>query len=260
MDTKFWGPPGWKLLHLITFAQHTSKHDIECFFSTLPYVLPCKFCRKSLSEYVKEFPMKTALDSNEPFAVARWLWKIHNCVNSKLRDQKLLKEEDPPFSTVKKIYLAKFRSGCTKTVFEGWEFLFSIIENHPFSKQSMSGIPIKDAPDDIDPEDHLELNRWNKLPKEIRQKYLEQFWNCLPKVLPYPEWKSVWNSCEADWSSRESSMKSLWKIRCTLESSLQLLNRTNYHSLCKELRVHRSGCAKSERAKTCRRKKRAATA
>jgi hypothetical protein len=119
----------------------------------------------------------------------------------------------------------------------------------------MGGIPIKDAPEHIDPSDHLELNRWNMLPKEIRMKYVEQFWTCLPKVLPYPEWKSVWSHCETDWSSRESSMRTLWKIRCAMESSLQLLNKTNYHSLCKELRTHRSGCAKSVKARTCRRKR-----
>ena len=255
MDTKFWGPSGWKLLHLITFADHLNKGDIECFFATLPYVLPCKFCRKSLSEYMREIPLDAALESDEPYAIAKWLWKIHNCVNSKLRGQKLLTEADPPFSTVKKIYTTKFAAGCTKTVFEGWEFLFSVVENHPYSKQSMGGIPIKDAPDDIDPSDHLELNRWNMLPKEIRMKYVEQFWTCLPKVLPYREWKSVWSDCDADWSSRESSMRTLWKIRCAMESSLQLLNKTSYHSLCKELRTHRSGCAKSVKARTCRRKR-----
>lgn len=259
MDTKYWGPSGWKLLHLITFAhEHPSASqvaDLQCFFSTLPYVLPCKFCRKSLSEYIIEYPLETALRSKAPYAVGNWLWKIHNCVNSKLREQKLLAESDPPFASVKKLYAAKFAAGCTRTNFEGWEFLFSVVENHPYSKQSMAGIPIKDAPADADAADHLELNRWNMLPKEIRQRYWEQFWNCLPKVLPYPEWRQVWSQCDMDWSSRQTSMKSLWGIRCRMESSLQLMNKTDYHSLCKQLRTHRSGCAKSFRAKTCRKKK-----
>lgn len=259
MDTKFWGPSGWKLLHLITFAaEHPTRSeitDLQCFFSTLPYVLPCKFCRKSLSEYLVEFPLETALKSKEPYAIAKWLWQIHNCVNSKLREQKLLKEPDPPFSTVKKLYMTKFAAGCTRTNFEGWEFLFSVVENHPYSKQSMAGIPIKDAPDDISSDNHLELNRWNKLPKEIRQTYWEQFWRCLPKVLPYQEWREVWATCPMDWTSRHTAMKSLWGIRCAMESSLQLLNKTDYYSLCKELREHRSGCAKSLKARTCRKKK-----
>ena len=259
MDTKYWGPSGWKLLHLITFAnEFPNKQEaaaLQCFFSTLPYVLPCKFCRKSLSEYVLEYPLAAALKSEAPYAVAKWLWEIHNCVNSKLREQKLLTDKDPPFASVRKLYVAKFEAGCTKTNFEGWEFLFSIVENHPLSKQSMAGIPIKDAPAEIDPENHLELNRWNMLPKEIRLAYVEQFWRCLPTVLPYPEWQQVWKSCEADWSNRQSAMKSLWGIRCSMESSLQLMNKTNYFSLCKQLRTHRSGCAKSSRARTCRRKR-----
>ena len=167
MDTKFWGPSGWKLLHLITFAKAEPTHqevaDLKCFFSTLPYILPCKFCRKSLSEYMVKLPLEDALKGGGPYAIAKWLWKIHNSVNSKLREQKLLKESDPPFASVKKLYTAKFEAGCTRTNFEGWEFLFSVVENHPFSKQSIGGIPIKDAPDHIDPDDHLELNRWNKL-------------------------------------------------------------------------------------------------
>lgn len=259
MDTKYWGPSGWKLLHLITIAHEfptaAQSSALKCFFSTLPYILPCKFCRKSLSEYVVEFPLEDALNSKAPYAVAKWLWEIHNCVNSKLREQKLLTDPDPPFASVKKLYITKFAAGCTRTNFEGWEFLFSIVENHPYSKQSMSGIPIKDAPEDINPTDHLELNRWNKLPKEIRMKYAEQFWRCLPTVLPYPEWQKVWTGCVSDWSSRQTAMKSLWGIRCAMESSLQLMNKTNYYSLCKQLRTYRSGCAKSARARTCRKKK-----
>jgi hypothetical protein len=249
MDTKFWGPSGWKFLHLITFSDAIeSKAAIRCFFETLPYVLPCKFCRQSLSEYMKEIPLDTA-------APAKWLWKIHNCVNGKLRSQGLNTEADPPFSVVKKLYTDKFAAGCTKTNFEGWEFLFSIVENHPYSKSATGSLPIKDAPEHIDPADTLELNRWNMLAPEKRAVFYEQFWNCLPRVLPYPEWKKVWEACDKDWSSRQTAMRTLWSIRCSMESALQLMNKTNYHSLCKQLRTHRSGCSKSARAKTCRKKR-----
>ena len=252
MDTKFWGPSGWKFLHLITFSDAIdSKKDIRCFFEALPYVLPCKFCRKSLSEYMKEIPLDTG-------APAKWLWKIHNCVNGKLRDQKLnsaTAAADPPFASVKKLYTAKFAAGCTKTTFEGWEFLFSIVENHPLSKGAILGTAITGAPVTPDPADTLELNRWNMLPLSKRLHLYEQFWKCLPAVLPYAEWRDVWASCHTDWSSKQTAMKSLWAIRCSMESALQLMNKTNYHSLCKELRTHRSGCSKSLRARTCRKKR-----
>jgi len=207
---------------------------------------------------MKEIPLETALKSKEPAAIAKWLWKIHNCVNSKLRDQNLNSAAtNPPFASVKKLYTAKFAAGCTKTNFEGWEFLFSVVENHPFSKGGLSGTAISGAPDPTvtDPADTLELNRWNMLPAAKRQVFYEQFWECLPAVLPYPEWKRVWDSCEKDWSSKQTAMKTLWGIRCSMESALQLMNKTNYHSLCKELRTHRSGCSKSARARTCRKKR-----
>ena len=257
MDTKYWGPSGWKFLHLITFAEEhpsaTQKKNLECFFSTLPYVLPCKFCRASLSEYVQTYPIDKAIVSTEPYAVAKWLWKIHNCVNDKLRNQKLLThEEDPPFKTVKDTYVEKFNAGCTRTKFEGWEFLFSVIESHPYSKQSLSSIPMEGAPDVIT--GTLEKNKWNVLPAKDRFKLFKQFWNCLPDVLPYKEWKDIWLKCDSsiDWSSRKSSLKTLWGIRCAIDSQLKLLNNTNYYSLCRELRTHRSGCSKSRRARTCR--------
>jgi hypothetical protein len=253
MDTKYWGPSGWSLLHLITIAEaNLSKKHLECFFSTIPYVLPCKYCRASLSEYVIKHPLEKALESDKPYSLARWLWIIHNCVNDKLRSQRLHVEDDPPFSDVKKRYIEKFEAGCTRTKFEGWEFLFSIVENHPYSKQSLSGTALPGAPPDLENATDLEKNRWNVLPAEERQKKVEKFWKCLPNVFPYPEWKKIWETCETDWSSRYSSLKTLWQIRCKMEAELELLNKTTYHSLCYELKKHRSGCSKSKRAKTCR--------
>lgn len=256
MDTKYWGPSGWKFLHLITFAKKTNtpqeSKNLECFFSTLPYVLPCKFCRSSLSEYLETNPVSSGLESSEPYAFAKWLWKIHNSVNRKLRGQHLHVLPDPPFQIVKKLYTEKFAAGCTRTIFEGWEFLFSIIENHPFSKQSLAGRPIEGAPQTFSSKE--EQVRWNTLPPEDRYEMFQQFWRCLPAVLPYKEWTAIWLTAEktADWSTRKSSLKSLWAIRCAMERELKLLNRTDYSSLCSELRTHRSGCSKSVRAKTCR--------
>ena len=257
MDTKYWGPSGWKFLHLITFAEEhpiKQKKNLECFFSTLPYVLPCKFCRASLSEYIELHSIEKALNSSEPYAIGKWLWKIHNCVNDKLRTQKLLhRQEDPPFKAVKDLYIEKFNAGCTRTTFEGWEFLFSVIESHPYSKQSLSSIPMEGAPSVIG--SLLEKNKWNMLPAKDRYKMFERFWSCLPNVLPYKEWQEIWLNCSTDWSSRKSSLKTLWGIRCAIESQLKLLNNTNYYSLCRELRTHRSGCSKSRRARTCRKTK-----
>ena len=85
MDTRFWGPSGWRLLHLITFAYEPErdKKNVCKFFHKLPYVLPCKFCRASLSEYMLEDPVEDACAS--PEKLQRWLWRIHNKVTAKLR-------------------------------------------------------------------------------------------------------------------------------------------------------------------------------
>ena len=248
MDTKYWGPSGWKLLHLIAAANkdpsESKKHCLYSFFSSLPYVLPCKYCRMSLSEYIIEHPID--LDN-----LPRWLYKIHNCVNAKLRGQHLKVAADPPFKEVNMYYNDMFDAGCTKTNFVGWEFLFSIAENHPYSVQSITGIPITGCPELGPSAALLERNRWNLLKPKERLAFVLQFWKSLPNVLPYPEWKAIWNSCETDWSTRKSSLKTLWGVRCKMETEM----KSTFASLCQELKAHRSGCGASRRAKTCRKKR-----
>jgi hypothetical protein len=245
MDTRFWGPSAWRLLHLIAAAEHGGHGNLKTFFGSLPYVLPCKYCRYSLTDYIDELPITFPLD--------RWLWQIHNKVNDKLRSQNLHVEPDPPFATVRKLYGQRLGAGCTRTEFEGWEFLFSIVENHPFSRGALTGTPLPNAPDTV----HTckERNRWNMCSPQERFERYKEFWETLPSVLPFPEWKQIWNSCSTDWSDRQTALKTLWGIRCRMEKELQLLNKTTFSSLCKTLRQHRSGCNKAKRAKTCRKKK-----
>jgi hypothetical protein len=256
MDTKYWGPSGWKLLHTITFAHPSptgqKKAILKRFFQSLPFVLPCKYCRASLTEYMEALPVENALESAAPYALARWLWKIHNCVNDKLRKQHLTIEDDPSFEDVKRFYLERMALSCSMSKFEGWEFLFSVAENHPYSKQSLTGKPMKDFPG----KEHLakasiaDKNRWNVLTPEERLVYTHDFWTALPELLPYKEWRSIWESSTEDWSSRKTSLQTLWKKRCNLEEKVR-----TYASLCQELRAHRSGCSKSIRAKTCRKRR-----
>ena len=86
MDTRFWGPSGWKLLHLITFDYKYSPENAVTyaqFFETIPYILPCKFCRASLTDYYREHPFKTQDSLTKNLDLKRWLYNIHNCVNDK---------------------------------------------------------------------------------------------------------------------------------------------------------------------------------
>ena len=249
MDTRYWGPSGWRLLHLITFSS-APKDRVVAFMNTLPYVLPCKYCRQSLSEYMTEDPPTAD-------ALPKWMWKIHNKVNAKLRTQHLCKTADPSFQSVKEIYTERLESGCTRTNFEGWEFLFSVAEAHPLSRGSKSSTPIKGHPAPETVVDPLERNRWNLMEPEERLVYYTRFWELLPSVLPFPAWRTIWKRHEGQWdtSCRKHCMKYLWTIRREMEKELELLNKTSYNSLCRDIQRHRSGCSASVRGKTCRKKR-----
>ena len=89
MDTRFWGPPGWDLFHRISFHSD-NPHQV---LKHMAEVLPCKFCRNSTRNFIKDFPY----DSKDP---AKWLYEIHNKVNKKLRNQGLLDKPDPTINEV----------------------------------------------------------------------------------------------------------------------------------------------------------------
>ena len=246
MDTRYWGPSGWRLLHLISFSTVPKQKDLCAFFNTLAYVLPCKYCRKSFSENISADPVESA-DS-----ISKWLWRIHNKVNDKLRKQHLCKIEDPTFQSVKSVYEERLSTGCTRTVFEGWEFLFSIAEGHPLSREGRKSTPIYGYPP-VESLTDLEKNRWNILPPEDRLVYYNDFWKILPSVLPFKEWSEAWKKGVPD--NRRDLFKHLWSNRCHMEKQLELLNSTTYNSLCRELKTYKSECSKSVRGKTCRKKR-----
>ena len=261
MDTRFWGPSGWRLLHSITFSYRVSdKPSVRELFELLPYVLPCKFCRTSLQAYMEADPLEPALHSRD--SLSRWLWRIHNCVNGKLRDQKLPVEPDPPFEKVKEFYETILASGCSKTEFSGWDFVFSIADLHPMSMTARKSIPMPGAPLGVDNsmKTDEEKNKWNCLTPKERLPYYTKFWIVLGHSLPFKEWRDLWSKSHPylygnAFTTQKKTMKWLWKVRCSMEHTLQLLNRCKYSSLCKTLKVHRSGCNTSKRARTCRKKK-----
>ena len=247
MDTRYWGPSGWKLLHLIAAAQRPSRQ----FWSVIPYVLPCKFCRASLSTYYEALPIPES-----PKEYPEWLWKIHNQVNDKLRNQGQAIPPDPSFSSVEKRYNELLAQDCTKTFFDAWNFLFCIADNHPSSSPS---IPMPDIPEKgIQSMSDMEKNKYNVLPIQIRKQKLRIFWKTLGDALPYQEWRDSWKKhagpiLQAS-GSRKGALSWLWKIRKGMEKDLQIMDRTDFQGLCKAVAQHRSGCAKSTRARTCRRR------
>jgi hypothetical protein len=245
MDTKFWGPSGWRLLHMIAASPYA---DSVLFWKKLPFVLPCKFCRASLTDYYKLLPIPKQLKE-----FPEWLYKIHNLVNQKLRDQGQHLPPDPPFSMVRDQYTEYLDSGCSRTEFPGWDFLFSIADNHPDSSPSK---PMPDVPNHV-LQTLEEKNRYNLLTARQRKAQLREFWRLLPAVLPFKEWQTSWRrharSLDQAVQNRKSALAWLWKIRCGMEAELQQIGKDTFYGLCKRIATYRSGCATSKRAKTCRR-------
>lgn len=120
MDTRFWGPSGWQLLHLIAFK---SEHPEE-FLLGIKDILPCKFCRESTLQFTHEIPLK-----GDP---GKWLYLLHNRVNEKLRNQSVQDPAvidpgpNPTFEEVKTKY-----ESLTPSNVPGQDFLFSISANYP---------------------------------------------------------------------------------------------------------------------------------
>jgi len=134
MDTRFWGPPGWTLLHTLAYEyNHNLKSEYYLFFDNLKYVLPCIYCRASYTKYIEDLPIKNYLDTRDNFFY--WLYEIHNMVNNKLRSQGLLNWNNPSIEEVKNKYhdLSKEFNQCKirdKSIM-GWNFLYCIAFVYP---------------------------------------------------------------------------------------------------------------------------------
>lgn len=97
MMTKVWGPAGWLFLHCVTFGYpidpdqydqenglppgHTRRHYAH-FFNEVGRVLPCRYCRDSYLEYIRDLPVERHLYNRD--SLVKWLFLIHNKVNDKL--------------------------------------------------------------------------------------------------------------------------------------------------------------------------------
>lgn len=256
MDTRFWGPSAWKLLHMATFKYDpkTQKEDMLTFLSLLPFVLPCKFCRKSLTEYYAADSPSSSMASSA--TLSRWLWRIHNDVNDKLREQGQPIAANPSFKDVERQYKIYLSEGCSRTQFPGWELLFCILDNHPLSKEGRSSKPFSDDDDAPSPTaDVLTKNRLNTLSPDERLTYIEHFFEVLPQILPYKEWQQSWIRHAGPImvaKGRKQSTAWLYNIRKHMESEFELKNKDTYFGVCSTVAAHRSRCSSSKRARTCR--------
>lgn len=115
MMVKAWGPPGWLFLHTIAqnYPQEPTrkqKKEYQQFFRLIGSVLPCRYCRDSYKQFIKEPSTRlnaTVMKSRQ--TITKWLYDIHNKVNKKL-DVK----EIPTFEEITAKY-ESLRSKCTKS-------------------------------------------------------------------------------------------------------------------------------------------------
>jgi hypothetical protein len=257
MDTRFWGPAGWRLLHLsVTTPLNGRDFDkIKDFYRLLPFVLPCKFCRESLSKYYLKRPLPTDYEQ-----MNRWLYDIHNEVNDKLRSQNLLKKPNPPFEQVQNEYMKWSESPCAPTTILGWDFLFSIANTTP--SKSLHSSPIVDAPKELSTPELR--NQWNMMDYKERQPIVEKWWSLLKQVFPYKPWLNAWLKGEQIYGKapvkdgKRAVLSWLFKVqKAVCQSMMEQAPHSSFSGLCKEVSAFSSGCgkAKTKATKTCRAKK-----
>lgn len=259
MDTRFWGPSGWRLLHLVAFQAPTlPTNELTTFYKHLPFVLPCKYCRASLTDYIAADPIPSKRGD-----YAKWLYRIHNRVSGKLRDQKLLETPDPAWSDIQKRYREWIQAPCSARRMVGWDFLFSVAYTTPSPVVATS--PMYDAPPmSALPTPELR-NRWGLIKREERLPFFRSWWATLTDVLPFSEWRTAWSSgiqtCGPAPVDKGRKAVTAWLYRME-KHVCQHLKETQPHDsfegLCSELSTFSSGCGKAKKGKTCRATKRKA--
>ncbi len=252
MDTRFWGPSGWRMLHMISFQAPTLPTGLlRSFFDALPFVLPCKYCRASLTDYVYADPLPAKATD-----MAEWMYRIHNRVNCKLREQKLLDAPNPKWPEIRQRYAEWIAAPCTKRRMIGWDFLFSIANTTPALRAHAT--PMPGAPPAAGMSVAL-LNRWNLLDAAKRFPHLETWWGTLGQVLPFAEWRAAWKAAEAAQGpapvrkGKRAMVAWLYAMERAICAHLKEATPHNsFEGLCSELATFSSGCGKSKRSKTCR--------
>jgi hypothetical protein len=219
MDTRFWGPSGWQLFHLIAFA--TDPEDARPVLDDMKDVLPCKYCRASTSEYVRASP------PTKPYG--RWLYDIHNKVNTKLRtqcadDPKVINPgPDPTFAEVK----ARYDRMTKPDAVPGRDFLMAVAYNFPASPE----------------------------PRDMSTQ--REFLHHLAEAYPFRELRTLvqryLRTHEPSLTSQRSYTHWMYGLMKALSETVGIPIRS-YRGYMAHLAYYKSGCMRrSYKGKTCRR-------
>ena len=217
MDTRYWGPSGWELFHLIAFKSTNPEKILEM----MKDILPCKFCRESTAQYVKELPLK-----GDP---GKWLYDIHNKVNHKLRSQcvddplVINPGPDPSFEEIKKRY-----DSLKPSKVPGRDFLFSIAANYP-------DIPLQEQ-------------------KEVQQKFLIALSEKYPFKYLQETFKKYITDTQPNLENQKTYMKWMYDLLKKLSEKIHA-KIPSYKSYVQRVMYYKSDCStKSYKGKTCRNK------
>jgi hypothetical protein len=260
MDTRFWGPSGWKLIHLVAMDPMRNEDHaraVSAWFALLPYVLPCKYCRASLTDYYKAQPLTTAI-LHDPEQFGRWAYDIHNRVNAKLRGQGLVTESDPSWVDVRAQYTAMYKGLCDASPLLGWDFLTSVAFTTP--EADYKPVPMPDTPEGIVAEELTprDRNRYNLMTREERLPYLAAWWGLFPSILPCAGWRRAWSAAVAAQRipvnrGRRAVLQWMWAVERRVCGALRCPTpHASLVELRKTVGAFESGCGKARRGKTCR--------
>lgn len=260
MDTRFWGPSGWKLIHLVAAEpMNTERHRkaVAAWFALLPYVLPCKYCRASLTDYYDAQPL-TEIILRDPAKFSRWAYDIHNRVNEKLREQGLLTATNPQWEDIHKFYRTEHDGLCKGTPLIGWDFMTSIAFNTP--ERNYIPNPMSDTPEEMPKDVSTKVrNRYNLLTRAERLRWLRAWWTLTPAILPCAAWRSAWGHAMGAAGApplergREAMVRWMWKIEAHVCADLRCPTpHASLAELASTVGSFESGCGLARKGKTCR--------
>lgn len=261
MDTRFWGPSGWMMLHLITVDPTVQRRRaaVKEWFTLLEYVLPCKYCRASFHDYLQAQPLTDEVMAT-PAAFSRWMYDIHNRVNDKLRGQGLLTKPNPSWPSIRERYTEMQRGLCKGSPLLGWDFMTSVAFTTPAA--DYTPVPMPDAPESTVDWADLDIgtrNRYNLLTRAERLRMLAAWWRLVPSILPCGAWRSAWASAMRAagqpplQSGREAVMRWMWKIEEAVCAGLQCPTpHASRRAMEREVSAFESQCSTAKKGKTCR--------
>ena len=257
MDTRFWGPSGWCLLHLIAAAPQPNPKATKEWFDLLEFVLPCKYCRASFHDYTNLQPLTIATIRNRDH-FSRWLFDIHNRVNGKLRGQGLLITPDPSWASVRDRYFKMQAGLCQGQPFIGWDFMTSVAYSTPAA--DYKPVPMDDTPEE-QPTDLRVRNRYNLLTRDERIAKLKRWWALIPSILPCSAWRSAWQTALVSdqmplSAGKVAVMRWMWRVEERVCTGLKCPTpHPSLPALRRDVAAFESPCGKEKKGRTCRTRK-----